>query len=45
MVIDTLQDYSCLDDFLCKAPEFLMFWFFQRRDAFPITGNNDEMEP
>jgi hypothetical protein len=33
-VIDTLQNYSCLDDFLCKAPNSAMLWFFQQRDAF-----------
>ena len=33
-VIDALQDCSCLDDFLCKSLRYLMFWFFQRRDAF-----------
>ena len=33
-VIDALQRCSCLDDFLRKAPEYMMFWFFQRRDAF-----------
>jgi hypothetical protein len=31
---EVLKSYSCLDDFLRKAPEFLMFWFFQQRDAF-----------
>ena len=36
MVVGALQDCTCLDDYLCKAPRFgfLMFWFFQRRDAF-----------
>lgn len=33
-VIDALQDCSCLDDFFCKAPKSMMFWFFQQRDAF-----------
>lgn len=33
-VIDALQDCSCLDDFLCKSLSYIMFWFFQRRDAF-----------
>jgi len=34
IVIEALQGYTCLDDFFCKAPNFMMFWFFQRRDAF-----------
>ena len=34
MVSDFLRDNSCLDDFLRKAPSSMMFWFFQRRDAF-----------
>ncbi|OHF04115.1 hypothetical protein CORC01_00454 [Colletotrichum orchidophilum] len=31
---DFLQHYSSLDDFLCAPQANLLFWFFQRRQAF-----------
>lgn len=31
---DALQAYTSLDDFLSKGPNPLMYWFFQRREAF-----------
>lgn len=38
LVIECLRRYSCVDDFLYEAPNSLMFWFFQRRDAFQLQG-------
>lgn len=32
--LDILQDWTTLAEFLGEAPETVMFWFFQRRDAF-----------
>lgn len=34
IAVEALQDYNCLDGLFCKAPNLMMFWFFQRREAF-----------
>ena len=33
-VLDILQHWTSLDEFLEEAPKTVMFWFFQRREAF-----------
>ncbi|EXJ67742.1 uncharacterized protein A1O5_09088 [Cladophialophora psammophila CBS 110553] len=33
-ITEILRSYTCLDDFLAKAPKELMFWFFQQRKTF-----------
>jgi len=34
-ILDILQHWTSLDEFLERAPKTVMFWFFQRRQGFP----------